>query len=96
MWNYKIAMATFRTSQCQDGDEVLKCCEWRCQGTKRHFRKPEHMKEHIKRDSNTYFVENFFGALRHTKNTRLLSTAKDYKNEMAFVFGEMNRNWSLQ
>ena len=29
MWNYKIAMATFRTSQCQDGDEVLKCREWR-------------------------------------------------------------------
>ena len=22
MWNYKIAMATFCTSQCQDGDEV--------------------------------------------------------------------------
>ena len=41
MWNYKIAMATFRTSQCQDGDEVLKCHEWRCQGTKRRFRKPE-------------------------------------------------------
>ena len=35
MWNYKIAMATFRTSQCQDGDEVLKCLEWRCQGLKR-------------------------------------------------------------
>jgi len=28
MWNYKIAMATYRTSQCQDGDEVLKCHEW--------------------------------------------------------------------
>ena len=27
-------MATFRMSQCQDGDEVLKCCEWRCEGTK--------------------------------------------------------------
>ena len=25
--NYKIAMASFRTSQCQDGDEVLKCHE---------------------------------------------------------------------
>ena len=23
MWNYKIAMATFRLSQCQDGNEVL-------------------------------------------------------------------------
>ena len=57
MWNYKIAMATFRTSQCQDGDEVLKCHEWRCQGTKRRFRKPKHTKEHIKKDSNRYFVE---------------------------------------
>ena len=63
MWNYKIAMATFRTSQRQDGDEVLKCCEWRCQGTKRRFRKPEHTKEHIKKDSNTYFVKKFLGAL---------------------------------
>ena len=27
MCNYKIAMATFRSSQCQDGDEVLKCSE---------------------------------------------------------------------
>ena len=25
--NYKIAMGTFRMSQCQDGDEVLKFCE---------------------------------------------------------------------
>ena len=60
MWNYKIAMAIFRTSQCQDGDEVLKCHEWRCQGTKRRFRKPEHTKEHIKIDSNKYFVEKFW------------------------------------
>ena len=45
MWNYKIAMATLRTSQCQDGDEVLKCREWRYQGTKRRFRRPEHTKE---------------------------------------------------
>ena len=39
-------MATFRTSQCQDDDEVLKCRERRCQGTKRRFRKPEHTREH--------------------------------------------------
>ena len=45
MWNYKIAMATFGTSQCQDGDEVLKCHEWRCQVIKRHFRKPEQNNE---------------------------------------------------
>ena len=57
MWNYKIAIATFRTSQCQDGDEVLK---WRCQGTKRRFRKPEHTTEHIKKDSNRYFVEKLW------------------------------------
>ena len=25
----------FRASQCQDGDEVVKCRKWRCQGTKR-------------------------------------------------------------
>ena len=24
MWNYKIAMATFHTSQCQDGDRDIK------------------------------------------------------------------------
>ena len=53
-------MATFRTSQYQDGDEVLKCHEWRRQGIKRPFRKPEHTKEHIKKDSNRYFVEKFW------------------------------------
>ena len=35
MWNYKIAMATFHgTSQCQDGDEVLKYHEWRIIGVR--------------------------------------------------------------
>ena len=57
MWNYKIAMATFRTSRCQDGEEVLKFYEWRCQGIKRHFGKPKRKKDHIKKDSNRYFVE---------------------------------------
>ena len=46
-----------RESQCQDGDEVLKCHEGRCQGIKRRFRRPEHTKENIKKDSNRYFVE---------------------------------------
>ena len=55
MWNYKIATVTFRTSQSQDGDEIFNCNEWRCQGTKRRFRKPEHTKEHTKKDSNRYF-----------------------------------------
>ena len=32
MWTYKIAMATFRTSQCQDGIENSKFYEWRCEG----------------------------------------------------------------
>ena len=59
MCNYKIAMATFRTSQCQDGDEVLNCYELRCQGIKRRLRKPEHTKEHIKKDSNRYFMGKF-------------------------------------
>ena len=61
MWIYKIALATFCTSQCQaDGDKVLKCYEWRCHGIKRRFRKPKHIKEHIKKDSNRYFVEKFW------------------------------------
>ena len=53
-------MATIRTSQCQDGDEFLKCHEWKRQRIKRRFRKPEHMKEHIKKDSNRYFLEKFW------------------------------------
>ena len=53
-------MATFGTSQCQDGNKVLKSHEWRCQGIKRRFRKPEYMKEHIKKDSKRYFVEKFW------------------------------------
>ena len=60
MWNYKIAMATFHMSQCPDGDEVLKCHEWRCQGITRYSTKPEHMKEHIKKDSNKYFVQKLW------------------------------------
>ena len=59
MWIYKIAMATFGKSQRQDGNKVLKRREWRCQATKRRFRKPEHTKEYIKKDSNRYFVEKF-------------------------------------
>ena len=53
-------MATFTTSQCQIGDEVLKCYEWRCQGTKRQFREPKQTKEYIEEDSNKYFVEQFW------------------------------------
>ena len=56
MWNYKIAMETFRTSQCQDVDKGLKCREWRCQGTKRCFRNLN-TQENIKKDSNRYFTE---------------------------------------
>ena len=55
-------MATFRTSQCQDGDEVWKSYEWRCQGIKileRRLRKPKHTKEHIKKDSNRCIVETW-------------------------------------
>jgi len=32
-------MATFRTSQCQDGVEILTCQERRCQGIKRRLKK---------------------------------------------------------
>ena len=60
IWSYKIAMATFITSQCQNGDEVLKCYEWRCQGIKRQFREPKQTKEYIEEDSNRYFVEQFW------------------------------------
>ena len=45
-------MGTFCMSKCKEGDEVLKFCEWRCQGIKRRFGKPKHKKEHIKKDSN--------------------------------------------
>ena len=53
-------MATFRTSQGQDGNEVLEFYEWRCQRSKRRYRKPKHTKEHIKKDWNRYFVEQIW------------------------------------
>ena len=59
MWNYKIAMATFLMLQCQYGFKVLKCYKWRCQGIKRRFKKPKHMKEYIKKNSKKYFVYKF-------------------------------------
>ena len=54
-------MATFRTSQCQDGKAVVRCYERKRQGIKikRRFRRPKHTKKHIKKDSNRYFVEKF-------------------------------------
>ena len=62
MWNYKIAMATFRTSQCQDGDEVLKCREWGCQDTK-HALENLNTQENIKKDSNRYFAKKVWKIL---------------------------------
>ena len=51
MRNYKIAMAGFCTSlQSQDGAKDLKCYERTCQGIK-----PKHMKENIKKDSDSSF-----------------------------------------
>ena len=44
----------------QPSVRLIKCYEWRCQGIKRRFRKPEHTKEHIKKDSNRYFVKKFW------------------------------------
>ena len=52
-------MATFRTSQCQDGDEVLNVMNEDVKAfLKRHF-ETKHTKEHIKKDSNRYFVRKF-------------------------------------
>ena len=62
MWNYNIAMATFRTSQCEDGDEVLKCREWICQGTKNALENLNTQKS-IKKDSNRYFAEKVWKIL---------------------------------
>ena len=62
MWNYKIAMATL-PYVCQDGDEVLKCREWRCQGTKRRFRKPEHTREQQEQQKNRYFAKKVWKIL---------------------------------
>ena len=46
----------FGTSQCQDGVEVLKCYEWRCQGTiKDAFENLKNTKKRIKKDSNRHF-----------------------------------------
>ena len=42
-------MATFRTSQCQDGVEVLTCYERRCQGLKRRLKKLNTRKSTSKR-----------------------------------------------
>ena len=58
MWNNKIAMATFKTFCAKMAAKLKKKNEWRCQGIKRRFRKPKHSKEHIKRDSIKYFLEN--------------------------------------
>ena len=62
MRNYKIAMATLRTSQCQDGDEVLKYREWRCQGTKDALENLN-TQENTKKDSNRYFAEKIWKIL---------------------------------
>ena len=49
------------TCQCyKDGGKVLNCYVWKCQGIKRRFRKPKHMKEHIKKDSIWNFVKKFW------------------------------------
>ena len=54
-------MATFL--MCQDGDEVLKFYEWKCQGIKRRFRKTKDTKDSVK-NSNRYFVEQFWNQLK--------------------------------
>ena len=69
MWNYKIAMATFRTSQCQDGDEVLKCREWTVNEdvrAQKDILENLNTQENIKKDSNRYFAEQFWKILNLT------------------------------
>ena len=53
MWNYKISMATLRTSQCQDGDEVLSE-DVRAQ---KDALENLNTQENIKKDSNRYFAK---------------------------------------
>ena len=55
-------MATFRTPQCQDGEEVLKFYEWRCQGMKRLF---ENINTHQEGQILTGILS------RHTKNSKI-------------------------
>ena len=46
-WETKITKLPWQRSvrpQCQDGVEVLKCYELRCQDIKRRYTKPEHTK----------------------------------------------------
>ena len=57
MWNYKIAIATFRTSQCQDGDEVLKCREHEDVRAQKDALANLNTQENIKKDSNRYCAE---------------------------------------
>ena len=56
MWNYKIGMATFRTSQCQDADEVLKCVNEDVRAQKDALGNLN-TQENVKKDSNRYFAE---------------------------------------
>ena len=56
MWIYKIAMATFRTSQCQDGDEVLNAVNEDVRA-KKDALENLNTQENIKKDSNRYFAE---------------------------------------
>ena len=46
-------------SQSKDGVKVFFFLEWKCKGIKRRFRISNQAKEHIKKDSNRYFVEQF-------------------------------------
>ena len=66
MWNYKIVMATFCKSQCQDGDEVSTFYEWQCQGIK-------HALENLNTRKST-FRRILTGILsRHSKNSEILN-----------------------
>ena len=62
MWNYKIAMATFRTSQCQDGDEVLNAVNEDVRA-KKDALENLNTQENIRKDSNRYFAEKVWKML---------------------------------
>ena len=64
MWNNKIATAIFRTSQCQDGDEVLKFYEMDVRALKDVL---ENLKTHERAHQEGFSVTSIL-----SKNSELL------------------------
>ena len=79
-------MATCRTPPFQDGDEVLKCLEWRCQGIKNALEKKNALEnlntqENIKKDSNRYFAEKDWKILNFISQILALNVLVVYISE---------------